>query len=344
MSRTGPPAPADRVNPHAGEAAVFLDRWVRRTGLLPSFSAQQRLRRAGCVELAARAVPDAGGERLRRVAVWFVWFFALDDRDGHGGPGPFTDPFADPQAELLPCLPLDAGRTPPPRTARQRALAEVWRMTAPAMSLAWRQRFVADFRTFLDRRYGPYGPVTAPVPALGAAARGPLPGLVEYAARCEVPGNVRDLPSFRVVQAAAGDVLAGLHGLRVPGARTPRAAPDGDGHAHEARLEGFCSALAELRQGVAAGDFPVEDVAAVAAHAVALESWLAGHLAWALRGGPGPGPGGTARGPAHGRRLSLVEDAASPRGVFDVLRPRRPVPPPAPSTGGGTEALQGGRP
>ncbi|MCC3770667.1 hypothetical protein [Streptomyces sp. UNOC14_S4] len=311
MPSTPPPVPGSRVrvSPYAPETAAFLDRWVRRTGLTQSFSAQRRFRRAGCAAFAARVMPDAECARLQRGAAWLVWFFVLDGildgTDGEHGPGGQPPPFAD---ALLDFLPMDTGRTPPPRTALERALADAWRMVAPVMSPEWRLRF----RT----RFGEFTCAWLPGTAGGGRAPGaahPLLELIEYTSGHEVPDAVRELPEFRAVAEAAV--------LPRPGER--KLSPDFLA-ARAAALRRADSELARelLRQGLPDGAL---------AYTGALSTWLAGLS-------PDLDPEREREVPADAHRLGLADDVTA----VGLLRPRRPVPPPAPSTGGGTGALQGG--
>ncbi|QLE71414.1 hypothetical protein FGW37_07230 [Streptomyces rectiverticillatus] len=301
----------ERVSPHIDEAAAFTDRWVRRTGLIQSFSAQRRFRRARCVDLAARVAPQATCPRLQRTAAWIVWFHALDDRCRH----PRGEEYAFGFGTLPDFLPTDGGPTPPARTALQRALADVWRMTAPAMSPAWRERFAARFRELADRR-----------PWDGLAAGSAL-DLVEYVCGCELPPSARELASFRSVSGAATSVLS----------------RDGTEPEAEEFRNALREALRDALHGFAAeaarAGFPPAALSAVSAYAHALTLWADGLLAWALRGGPA---GADAPEPGGHRPLLLAEDVT---GVpVDLLRPRRPAPPPVPSTSGGAgTALHRGR-
>ncbi|MEU8547288.1 hypothetical protein AB0C81_09860 [Streptomyces roseoverticillatus] len=275
-----------RISPHLDEAVAFTDRWVRRTGLIQSFSAQRRFRRAGCAEFAARVAPEAERGRLQRVAAWLVWFHALDDRFHH-----WEEESAYGYDALPDFLPPDGGRTPPPRTALQRALADVWRMTAPAMSPAWRARVTERFRECAAGRR-----------AWDGLAPGFVPDLVEYACRNELAAPVRELASFRAAAEATTAVLT-----RGGAAR-----------------EALRSALLRLEHEAPSSG--------VAAWSRALSLWADGHLAWALREGPA----------GESRHLLLADDVT---GVpVDLLRPRRPAPPPIPSTSGGAgTALHRGR-
>ncbi|MEU2868269.1 hypothetical protein ABZ769_03570 [Streptomyces olivoreticuli] len=193
MPSSPAPAPRLRVNPHAAEAAAFIDRWARRTGLMQSFSAQRRFRKAGCAAFAARVMPDAECGRLQRGAAWLVWFFILDGRSeecgASGQPPPLPPPYA---YALLDFLPVDLGRTPPPRTALERALADAWRMVAPAMSPEWRRRFRTHFGEFIDAWL-----LEAEGPAL------PLLDLVEYTSGHELPPGTGELESFHKITRAA---------------------------------------------------------------------------------------------------------------------------------------------
>ncbi|WP_382047977.1 terpene synthase family protein [Streptomyces aureoversilis] len=296
-----------RVSPHIDEAAAFTDRWVRRTGLIQSFSAQRRFRRARCVDLAAWVAPQATCPRLQRTAAWIVWFHVLDDRCRH----PRGEEYAFGFGALPDFLPTDGGPTPPARTALQRALADVWRMTAPAMSPAWRERFAARFRELADRR---------PRDALAA---GSALDLVEYACGYELPPSARELASFRAVSGAASAVLS----------------RDGT----EPEAEEFRDALRDALHGFTAdaarAGLPPAALSAVSAYAHALTLWADGRLAWALHGGPA---GAAAPEPGGHRPLLLADDVT---GVpVDLLRPRRPAPPPVPSTSGGAgTALHRGR-
>ncbi|MBB5120718.1 hypothetical protein AF335_32155 [Streptomyces eurocidicus] len=309
MPSERPPITDLRVNPHAAETAEFIDRWVRRTGLIQSFTAQRRFRRAGCAAFAARVMPDAECERLKRGTAWLVWFFIfLDQSEERERALPPTEALP----EFLPFLPPDAGRTPPPRTALQRGLADAWRMVAPAMSPGWRLRFLARFREFLDS---------------GATAKParPLFALVEYTSGCEVPAGVRALPAFRAMDDAAA--------LFCPGPPAPAAPPRPGQRAPEllaVRRESFRRALAALHRDMARRRLPAPAVSAAAVYAEALTLWI---------GGPAL-PGDRIR-PMDGGRLSLTEDITGT--PVDLLRPRRPAPPPVPSTSGGAGALQGGR-
>ncbi|MFF7730365.1 hypothetical protein [Streptomyces sp. NPDC008001] len=273
------------VSPYLDEAAAFTDRWVRRTGLIQSFSAQRRFRRAGCVEFAARVAPEAACGRLQRVAAWLVWFHVLDDRFHHREEGAYG-------YEALPdFLPPDGGRTQPPRTALQRALADVWRMTAPGMSPAWRARVAARFRECAAGRR-----------AWDGLAPASVPDLAEYVCGCEIPAPVRELASFQTLLDSAAVLFA-----------------------HDASAEAaFRSALVRLGQDA--------DPVALAPWIRTLSLWADGHLAWALREGPA----------GKTRPLLLADDVTG--APVDLLRPRRPAPPPVPSTSGGAgTALHRGR-
>ncbi|MEH6379218.1 hypothetical protein V7793_33500 [Streptomyces sp. KLMMK] len=303
----------ERVSPHIGEAAAFTDRWVRRTGLIQSFSAQRRFRRARCADLAARVAPQATCPRLQRTAAWIVWFHVLDDRCRH----PRGEEYAFGFGALPDFLPTDGGPTPPARTALQRALADVWRMTGPAMSPAWRERFAARFRELADRR---------PRDALAA---GSALDLVEYVCGYELPPPARELASFRAVSGAATAVLAS------------DAAKAGVGAGAEAGAlrDALRDALHRFAAEAARAGLPPAALPAVSAYAHALTLWADGRLAWALHGGPA---GVAAPEPGGHRPLLLADDVT---GVpVDLLRPRRPAPPPVPSTSGGAgTALHRGR-
>ncbi|MGW1074554.1 terpene synthase family protein [Streptomyces sp. NPDC002537] len=296
MPSSPPPVPGLRVSPYGPEAAAFIERWVRRTGLIQSFSAQRRFRRAGCAAFAARVMPDAECGRLQRGAAWLVWFFILDGRSeecGAGGPPP---PYAD---TLLDFLPVGLVHAPPPRTALERALADAWRMVAPAMSPEWRHRFRTHFGEFVDAwLLEAAGPVR------------PLLDLVEYTSGHEVPPEIGSLESFGEVTRAAV--------LSFPGERA--FSPE----FLASRADALRTARAALETDLAREGLPC----GATSYAAALAAWL----------------DGLPRGPeraAEDRRLSLTEDiTGSP---VDLLRPRRPAPPPVPSAGGGAGALHGGR-
>ncbi|UQI44335.1 hypothetical protein M1P56_08245 [Streptomyces sp. HU2014] len=303
MASERPPVTVPRANPHAAETAAFIDRWVRRTGLIQSFTAQRRFRRAGCAAFAARVMPDAECERLKRGTAWLVWFFIYLDQSEERER---ALPSSEAPPEFLPFLPLDAGRTPPPRTALQRGLADAWRMVAPAMSPEWRLRFLARFREFLGS---------------GASAKParPLFALVEYTSGYEVPAGVRALPAFRAMDDAAA--------LLCPAPAAPSRHRTGQQESERlaARREAFRRALAALHRDMARRRLPAAAVSAAAAYAEALTLWI---------GGPAL-PGDRVR-PLEGGRLSLTEDIAGT--PVDLLRARRPAPPPVPSTGGGAGA------
>ncbi|MGK5729306.1 terpene synthase family protein [Streptomyces sp. URMC 124] len=309
----------ERVSPHLDEAAAFTDRWVRRTGLIQSFSAQRRFRRARCVDLAARVAPQATCPRLQRTAAWIVWFHALDDRCRH----PRGEEYAFGFGALPDFLPPDGGPTPPARTALQRALADVWRMTAPAMSPAWRERFAARFRELADRRLW------------DALAAGSALDLVEYVCERELPAPVRGLASFRSVSGAATAVLA-RGGAEAETEAETEAEKEA---AAEAEAEAFRGVLHGVAAEAARAGLPPAALSAVSAYLHALALWADGRLAWARHGGTA---GSGAPEPGGHRPLLLADDVTCV--PVDLLRPRRPAPPPVPSTSGGAgTALHRGR-
>ncbi|MCD9143515.1 terpene synthase family protein [Streptomyces albireticuli] len=311
MPSERPPSTDLRVNRHAAEAAEFIERWVRRTGLIQSFTAQRRFRRADCAAFAARVMPDAECERLKRGTAWLVWFFIFLDQSEERER---ALPSAEAPPEFLPFLPPDAGLAPPPRTALQRGLADAWRMVAPAMSPEWRLRFLARFREFLGS---------------GAAAKParPLFALVEYTSGYEVPAGVRALPAFRAMDDAAALFCPGP-----PSAVSPARQRSGQRESEllTARRETFRLALAALHRDMARRRLPAAAVSAASAYTEALTLWI---------GGPAP-PGDRVR-PLEGGRLSLTDDITG--APVDLLRARRPAPPPVPSTGGGAGTSHAGR-
>jgi Terpene synthase family 2, C-terminal metal binding len=173
--------------------------------------------------LCAYTHPDCGGAALDLVTDWYVWVFFFDDhfletfkrsRD-HAGARAYLDR-----------LELFMSDTPPePANPAEAALAELRARTVPAMSAAWRRRFVTatnhlmvesmwELENIHDER------VTNPIEYLQMRRRvGGAPWsayLVEYATGAEVPGREHDVTITACVNLTDMTGQAGLRTVPIP--------------------------------------------------------------------------------------------------------------------------------
>ncbi len=98
----------------------------------------------------ALTYPDAPAPELDLVTDWHAWIWFVDDISLPGirevGDRAETNRRIARLRAFLPVLPQ---LTPVPETAAERAVADLWPRTAPAMSVSWRGRFTAAVSEFL---------------------------------------------------------------------------------------------------------------------------------------------------------------------------------------------------
>ncbi|WP_431784468.1 terpene synthase family protein [Streptomyces chumphonensis] len=214
------PYPA-RLNPHVEEARAHASEWARRMGMLEGSGIweQSDLDAHDYALLCAYTHPDADGPALSLVTDWYVWVFFFDDhflqcfkrsQDRAGGKA---------YLDRLPAfMPMDRSvGMPEPTNPVEAGLADLWERTVPAMSLPWRARFAESTENLLNESLWELsniniGRVPNPVEYIEMRRKvGGAPwsaGLVEYAARAEVPDAVAASRPLRVLRDAFSD---GVH-------------------------------------------------------------------------------------------------------------------------------------
>ncbi|GAA2817918.1 terpene synthase family protein [Crossiella cryophila] len=140
-----------RCNPHVDAVRRDTRSWARRMGLLASPGTWTELSfdADDWTLFAALTHPDATEARLRQVARWDVCLLALDDyfvaaykrtRDALGARR-FVD-------RLAAFMPPPGVAAPSPENQVERALADVWADTAPALPAPVRARFPGEVLRF----------------------------------------------------------------------------------------------------------------------------------------------------------------------------------------------------
>ncbi|RKN07180.1 terpene synthase family protein [Streptomyces radicis] len=214
------PYPA-RLNPHVEEAREHSARWAAEMGMLEGSGVWTRadLDAHDYALLCAYTHPDASGPDLSLVTDWYVWVFFFDDH--------FLEIFKRTQDRpggkaYLDRLPLfmpmdDAAAVPEPTNPVEAGLADLWARTVPAMSLDWRRRFALSTANLLNESLWELSNINAgrvpnPVEYIEMRRKvGGAPwsaGLVEYAARAEVPEVIAHSRPLRVLRDAFSD---GVH-------------------------------------------------------------------------------------------------------------------------------------
>ncbi|WP_432013852.1 terpene synthase family protein [Streptomyces cucumeris] len=329
------PYPA-RLNPHVREAREHSTRWAREMGMLEGSGVweQRDLDAHDYALLCAYTHPDCSAADLSLVTDWYVWVFFFDDH--------FLETFKRSQdraggkayLDRLPAfMPMDAGAdTPEPVNPVEAGLADLWARTVPAMSPEWRARFRESTENLLEESLWELSNINAdripnPVEYIEMRRKvGGAPwsaGLVEYAARAEVPAAVAGTRPLRVLRDAFSD---GVHlrndlfsyqreiedegelsnGVLVLetflGCSTQQAA-DAVNDLLTSRLQQFeHTALTELGPLFAAHGVDAEGRSRVLAYVKGLQDWQSGGHEWHLRSsrymnGGGAGPVSAARVP-----------------------------------------------
>ncbi|WP_354642011.1 terpene synthase family protein [Kitasatospora camelliae] len=343
------PYPA-RLNPHLEHARSHTRDWARAMGMLEGSGVWEPddLESHDYALLCAYTHPDCDAEALALVTDWYVWVFFFDDhflevfkrtQDREGGKA---------YLDRLPAfMPMDlADGFPEPTNPVEAGLADLWARTVPSMSADWRARFAESTRNLLNESLWELsnineGRVANPVEYIEMRRKvGGAPwsaGLVEYAARAEVPEAVSGTRPLRVLRDSFSD---GVHlrndlfsyereigeegelsnGVLVLetflGCGTQEAA-DRVNDLLTSRLQQFeNTVLTELPGLFAEHGLGPEECVRVLAYAKGLQDWQSGGHEWHLRSSRYMNQGGAAAGagaPAFAVPTGLGTSAADIR-------------------------------
>ncbi|MEV7867189.1 germacradienol/geosmin synthase [Streptomyces sp. NPDC088124] len=209
-----------RLNPHLAEARTHSKKWARTMGMLEGSGVweERDLDSHDYALLCAYTHPDCDGPALSLVTDWYVWVFFFDDH--------FLEVYKRPQdraggkaylERLAAFMPMDlSAGFPEPANPVEAGLADLWARTVPSMSMAWRRRFAESTENLLNESDWELANIDAervanPVEYIEMRRKvGGAPwsaGLVEYAARAEVPDAVADSRPLRVLKEAFSDAV-----------------------------------------------------------------------------------------------------------------------------------------
>ncbi|MEU7487414.1 terpene synthase family protein [Streptomyces sp. NPDC042319] len=213
------PYPA-RLNPHLEAARTHSRAWAREMQMLEGSGIweQRDLDAHDYALLCAYTHPDCSADDLALVTDWYVWVFFFDDHfleifkrsgDREGGKA---------YLDRLPAfMPLDlAEGMPEPTNPVEAGLADLWTRTVPAMSPKWRERFAESTVNLLNESLWELSNINAhrvanPVEYIEMRRKvGGAPwsaGLIEYAARAEVPARIAASRPLRVLRDAFSDAV-----------------------------------------------------------------------------------------------------------------------------------------
>jgi germacradienol/geosmin synthase len=217
------PYPA-RLNPNVEGARVHARIWAKEMGMLDAPSQkggviwdEAELDRHDYGLLCAYTHPDCDAPALDLVTDWYVWVFFFDDH--------FLDAFkrtrdakgAKAYLDRIPLfMPLDLGETPEPENPIELGLADLWRRTAPAMSMGWRKRFLVSTVNLLFESLWELTNITTdrvanPIEYIAMRRKvGGAPwsaGLVEYAVGAEVPDAIAGSRPMKVLRDTFSDAV-----------------------------------------------------------------------------------------------------------------------------------------
>ncbi|WP_367123949.1 terpene synthase family protein [Streptomyces phytohabitans] len=372
------PYPA-RLNPHTDGARTHSRDWARSMGMLEGSGVweQDDLDAHDYALLCGYTHPDASGPDLSLVTDWYVWVFFFDDH--------FLEVFKKPQdrdgaraylARLPAFMPTDPdAAVPRPANPVEAGLADLWVRTVPAMSADWRARFAESTRNLLNESLWELANihqrrVANPVEYLEMRRKvGGAPwsaGLVEYAARAEVPSAVagsrplrvlldsfadavhlrNDLFSYQRETEEEGELANCVLVLETFLGCTTQEAAESVNDLLTSRLQQFeHTAATELAPLFAATGLDAASCAAVAAYVKGLQDWQAGGHEWHTRSsrymnghGTPEGPGGAPDSGAESASARADADSARRDAVSADPTPAHPAPLDLAPTGLGTAA------
>ncbi|MFC7221380.1 germacradienol/geosmin synthase [Streptomyces polyrhachis] len=205
------PYPA-RLSPHTDRAREHTRAWAADMGMLEGSGVWTRadLDAHDYALLCGYTHPDCPPEELATVTDWYVWVFFFDDhflelfkRTGDRTAGKAH------LERLARFMPPDPDTpVPDPRNPVEAGLKDLWARTCPAMSRAWRERFIAVTRALLDESDWELANINAgrianPVEYVEMRRKvGGAPWsacLVEYANSAEIPQRLAGSRPLRVL-------------------------------------------------------------------------------------------------------------------------------------------------
>ncbi|MQA26426.1 MAG: germacradienol/geosmin synthase [Micromonosporaceae bacterium] len=321
------PHPA-RLHPHLEQARAHSKAWARELGMIdcregPGQTAvwgEAAFDSHDYALLCAYTHPDASAPDLELVTDWYAWVFYFDDHFLEAYKKTGDQAGAKAHLDRLPAFmpnPPDHGADgvagPEPSNPVERGLADLWRRTAPQRSADWRRRFEESTRHLLNESLWELRNISsdrAPNPIEYVEMRrrvGGAPwsaGLVEHAARAEIPARVAGTRPLRVLKDAfsdavhlrndifsyqreteqEGEVNNGVLVLERFFALTPQQAAGLANEVLTSRMRQFeNTALTELPVLFAEHLLSPAQQATVLAYAKGLQDWQAGGHEWHLR-------------------------------------------------------------
>jgi germacradienol/geosmin synthase len=217
------PYPA-RLNPNLEQTRAHSSAWAKDMGMLdapkPSGGVvwdQVALDKMDYALMCAYTHPDCDGPTLDLITDWYVWVFFFDDhflenfkhsRDSTGGRA---------YLDHLELFMTREGETPPePTNPAEAGLKDLWERTVPAMSTAWRERFITSTHNLMvesmwELNNIDIGRIANPIEYMQMRRRvGGAPwsaNLVEYASRAEIPDAIAALRPMEVLSDTFSDAV-----------------------------------------------------------------------------------------------------------------------------------------
>ncbi|MEW9529271.1 germacradienol/geosmin synthase [Microbispora sp. NPDC049125] len=205
-----------RLNPHLETARAHTRGWAADMGMLddPDIWDEHLLEAMDYGLMCAYTHPDCPAPELDLITDWYVWVFFFDDH--------FLETFKRSRdvkgaQEYLDRLDAFMSDDPPePANPVERGLADLWPRTVPAMSPAWRSRFVRVTRDLTQESMWELfhiesGAVSNPIEYIEERRKvGGAPwsaALVEHAVGAELPARVAGTRPIRVLTESFADAV-----------------------------------------------------------------------------------------------------------------------------------------
>ncbi|WP_394820475.1 terpene synthase family protein [Pendulispora albinea] len=217
------PYPA-RLNPNLERARAHTMAWAKEMGMLDAPKpgggvvwTEEQLAKMDYALMCAYTHPDCDGAKLDLITDWYVWVFFFDDhflehfkysRNVRGG-----QEYLDQLERFM----IREGETSPePTNPAEAGLKDLWARTTPAMSGAWRERFITTSHNLMvesmwELHNIELGRIANPIEYVQMRRRvGGAPwsaNLVEFAVGAEVPANIAASRPMEVLRDTFSDAV-----------------------------------------------------------------------------------------------------------------------------------------